>query len=302
MGSNIGLASAYLRQIQKDGTPDLVEVHSRCHVARYIKAKRPDLNVALYLHNDPREMKASQTPTERQALLKAMSAIICVSDYIRDCFLDGVNAAPEESSKVQTARNGAVRLQSEQTAKQQMVLIAGRMVPEKGILECALALTLVLKDRPDWHVVIAGAKRFENATPGSYEARVAQALLPLGSRAEMTGFIPIEQVRDLQARAAIIACPSIWHDPMPKAVLEALAAGSALLTTRRGGIPEAAEGRAHIIDDTNTAAFAKALEKLVGDDTYRTQLQTAAWNDFPFTAEAMANAADTIRDSAVFRS
>ena len=35
---------------------------------------------------------------------------------------------------------------------------------------------------------------------------------------------------------------------MAKTGLEALAVGSALLTTRRGGIPEVAEGRAHIVD------------------------------------------------------
>ena len=301
LGTNIGLASAYLRQIRKDGKPDLVEVHSRCHVARYLKVKRPDLKVALYLHNDPRDMRGARTPAERRSLLKDMSAVICVSDYIKNCFLDSVGATADEASKVQTARNGAVRLHTKQTTKQKMVLIAGRMVPEKGILECAQALSHVLEDRKDWRVVIAGAKRFENSAPGSYEADVAQALAPLGERAEMTGFIPIEQVRELQAQAAIIACPSIWHDPMPKAVLEALAAGSALLTTRRGGIPEAAEGRAHIIDDTNTGAFVTALEKLVSDDEYRGQLQTLAWEDFPFTANAMAKAADAIRDIAISR-
>lgn len=301
LGTNIGLASAYLHLIRESGKPDMVEVHSRCHVARYLKVKRPDLNVALYLHNDPRDMRGAKTPAERRSLLKAMSAVICVSDYIRECFLDAVGATEAEASKVQTARNGAIRLHTEQTVKQKMVLIAGRMVPEKGILECAQALSQVLKDRQDWRVVIAGAKRFENASPGSYEADVAQALAPLGERAEMTGFIPIEQVRDLQAQAAIIACPSIWHDPMPKAVLEALAAGSALLTTRRGGIPEAAEGRAHIIDDTSMAAFSAALEKLVCDDEYRNQLQTLAWNDFPFTADAMAKAADAIRDTVISR-
>ena len=128
LGTNIGLASAYLHLIRESGKPDMVEVHSRCHVARYLKVKRPDLNVALYLHNDPRDMRGAKTPAERRSLLKAMPAVICVSDYIRECFLDAVGATEAEASKVQTARNGAVRLHTEQTVKQKMVLIAGRMV------------------------------------------------------------------------------------------------------------------------------------------------------------------------------
>ena len=298
-GGNIGFAAAYLDSLRGVPSPDLVEVHSRCHVAAYLKTKRPDLRVALYLHNDPRDMKGSRCVSERRRLLESMAAVICVSDYIRACFLDGLDQAGSLASKVATARNGATRWLKTPAPKKPMILLAGRMVPEKGILECALAMALVLKDHPEWEVVIAGARRFEDSTPGSYEGQIASALAPLGKRARMTGFLPIDQIHDLQEQAAIIACPSIWHDPMPKAVLEALAAGSALLTTRRGGIPEVAEGRAHIVDTPDVDGFATALHRLVTDVSYREALQHAAWQDFPFTAARMARDADTIRARAI---
>ena len=88
---------------------------------------------------------------------------------------------------------------------------------------------------------------------------------------------------------------------MPKAVLEALAVGSALLTTRRGGIPEVAEGRAHIVDNPDMASFADAIDRLISDQTYRETLQDLAWQDFPFTASRMAEDADTIRAVALSR-
>ncbi len=298
-GGNIGFATAYLHALRGMPSPDLVEVHSRCHVASHIKAKRPDLSVALYLHNDPRDMKGSRTVSERRHLLAAMSAVICVSDYIRACFLDGLEDAGGLADKVATARNGATRWLTQPAVKNPMILLAGRMVPEKGILECAQAMATVLTDHPDWEIVIAGARRFEESTPGSYEAEIAKALAPLGKQARMTGFLPVDQIRELQQQAAIIACPSIWHDPMPKAVLEALAAGSALLTTRRGGIPEVAEGRAHIVDTPGVEGFVTALRRLVDDRPYRETLQHAAWQDFPFTAARMAADADAIRCRAI---
>ena len=298
-GGNIGFAAAYLHSLRGVPAPDLVEVHSRCHVAAWLKAKRPDLRIALYLHNDPRDMKGGRNVPERRRLLESMAAVICVSDYIRACFLDGLDDAGSLAGKVMTARNGATRWLEMPMAKKPMILLAGRMVPEKGILECAQAMALVLKDHPEWEVVIAGARRFENSTPGSYEGQIASALQPLGKRARMTGFLPIEQIRELQEEAAIIACPSIWHDPMPKAVLEALAAGGALLTTRRGGIPEVAEGRAHIVDTPDVEGFASALHRLVADQSYREALQRSAWQDFPFTAVRMSNDADTIRARAI---
>ena len=106
-------------------------------------------------------------------------------------------------------------------------------------------------------------------------------------------------MRKWQARAAISACPSLWHDPMPKAVLESLAAGCALITTRRGGIPEVAEGRALIIEDPSVESFIKGFEKLLSDKAYRQKLQKIAWHDFPFTDVAMASKADKLRFDAL---
>ena len=173
------------------------------------------------------------------------------------------------------------------------------MVPEKGILECATAIAKVLQDHPKWKLVIAGAKRFEESAPGSYEDKIATAITPLKKQAKMLGYIPIADMRKWQARAAISACPSLWHDPMPKAVLESLAAGCALITTRRGGIPEAAEGRALIIDPPSVENFAKGFDKLLVDSAFRQKLQQIAWQDFPFTDTAMAEAADQLRMQAL---
>ena len=150
----------------------------------------------------------------------------------------------------------------------------------------------MLPHHPGWDLIIAGARRFEDSAPGSYEDQIAKIIAPLGTRAKMLGFIPIAEMRNWQARAAISACPSFWHDPMPKAVLESLAAGCALLTTRRGGIPEAAEGRALIIDSPSIENFADGFDRLLTDEEFRQDLQNTAWQDFPFTDTAMADTAD----------
>ena len=110
--------------------PDLVEVHGRCQVASHIKARRPDLKVALYLHNDPREMNGAVTAAQRRDLLKKMSAVICVSNYIRQCFLDGVDASTALAAKTHVVHNGVERLQKKQGPKKPVILFVGRMVAE----------------------------------------------------------------------------------------------------------------------------------------------------------------------------
>jgi glycosyltransferase involved in cell wall biosynthesis len=301
-GHNIGCAADYLAKIGAGTPPHLVEVHSRCHVAAYIKAKRPDLRVTLYLHNDPRSMKGGRRVEERKSLLAQMSGITCVSDFIRSCFLDGLDVDDELAAKVGVARNGAFRWLRSQPEKEPLILIAGRMVPEKGILEAAQALATVLPKHPDWRLIIAGARKFETGQRSRYEDAIAATIATLGKQAEMTGFIPIDEVRKWQARSAIAVCPSLWDDPMPKAVLESLAAGCALVTTQRGGIPEVAEGRAYIVETPDVEHFITAFEQLMSDDAFRKSLQDRAWQDFPFTDIEMANSADHLRSLCLTRS
>ena len=297
-GNNTGLLMAYLSQIKNYQVPDLIEVHGRCHVAAQIMKKRPDIPVSLYLHNDPRTMKGAKTIGERQNLLTGLAQIICVSNYIRGCFLDGLDTASQLTTKIHVVQNGVTRRLKTPPQKEAIIFLAGRMVPEKGILECAQALADILPSYPEWRLVIAGARRFEQADPNSYEAKVAKAIEPLGNQAEMTGFIPLDQIRDWQERAAIAACPSLWQEPLGKVVVEALAAGCAVLTTRRGGIPEVAEGRALIINEPSVATFRDGFAKLLKDDQFRHQLQSIAFTDFPFTSTAMANKVDALRRAA----
>ena len=275
-GQNIGFAAAYVHQLKNHSKPDLIEVHGRSNVALYITNKRPDIPVSLFLPNDPRGMKGSRSVEERQDLLKNLVQIVCVSHYISNCFLDGLNATPKQLEKVSVFPIGVDRSLRTPPEKEPLIFIAGRMVPEKGILEAATALAEILPFYPEWRLVIAGARRFEHAVAGNYELKVLKAIAKLGDQALMTGFIPTDDVRKWQERAAIAVCPSLWEEPLGKVVVEALAAGCAVLTTRCGGIPEVAEGRAMIIDNPSVSAFRDGFEALLKNEASRSDLQAKA--------------------------
>ena len=89
--------------------------------------------------------------------------------------------------KIQNLSCGVARTLKSPPTKEPIILLLGEWL-EEGILE-ALAIARILPSYPEWKLVIAGARRFEEATAGSYEEKVA-AIAPLGDQAEMTGFIP----------------------------------------------------------------------------------------------------------------
>ncbi len=295
-GNNLGFARAYLRHLNTLARqPDWVEVHGRCQVAAYIAKKRPDLNVVLVLHNDPRDMKGAQTPAERRFLAHHLAGVFAVSHYLMQCFEDGLNASDLQHLVRQVTPHGVDPQSDKKTLlaqKQKTIVITGRMVPEKGMLEAAQALAKILPKYPDWSARFIGAKHFAATAASPYEKSVAAALAPLGGQATSLGFVPLDVVRREQAAAAIAIVPSVWQEPAGRVVLEALASSCALITTRRGGIPEYAESRSLILNDVTADDIADALDQLLGDDAARLKLQHAALTDYPFTLAAAGAAVD----------
>ena len=80
-------------------------------------------------------------------------------------------------------------------------------------------------------------------------------------------------------------------------MIEALVCGSALITTNRGGIPEYADGRAIILDKADETELAAALRQLLDKPDMLETWQRRAWDDYPFTHQAMTEAMDRIRQT-----
>lgn len=302
-GQNIGMARAYLDHLKQTKTkPNWVEVHGRCQVAAYLARKRPDLNIVLILHNDSREMKGAKTVAERRGLAQALTGVFAVSQYLIDGFNEGLTPKDLNGLIQQVTFLGIDRRHQTPPKKKKHIVITGRMVPEKGMLEAAEALAKTLPYHPDWSARLIGARGFQDGDKTAYENAVAKALEPCGAQAQTLGFLPIDEVYKEQDQAAIALVPSQWQEPAGRVLLEAMVAGAALITSRRGGIPEYAEGRAILLDHPDATAIATALEQLMTDPKMLKAYQEKAWDDYPFTRAHAGQKVDKGRDAIKARS
>ncbi len=316
-GKNKGFFYGYLKHLKAnpEQTPELVEVHSRCQLARQLKTARPDLKVSLYMHNDARDMQGGQTRDERLWLVNNLSAILFVSHYLKDSFIRDLpekKLCVDAHSKCIVIPNEVSRTVKLRPEKQQKILLAGRMVPEKGILEACEAAAKILPAFPDWHFDIVGSTHFRTAKPSEYEQKITRILAPISERITQHGYLQETDLSKLQAQAAIALVPSLWQEPAGLTVMEALAHGCALITTDKGGIPEIAAERAEIApireldyrNDENRQAIinilAANLHGLLSDNCKLARLQDRAWEDYPFDSKNMALNADKYRISLRF--
>jgi glycosyltransferase involved in cell wall biosynthesis len=88
---------------------------------------------------------------------------------------------------------------------------------------------------------------------------------------------PHDQVVRALRTCRVALAPSVWPDPCPTLVLEAMAFGCALVTTTVGGIPDlvGTEGALSVAPG-DADALAGAMRRLLGDERLRSRLGVSA--------------------------
>jgi glycosyltransferase involved in cell wall biosynthesis len=132
------------------------------------------------------------------------------------------------------------------------VLYAGRLSAEKGVLELVAAARGMT-------LVVAGDGPLRDRVPGA------------------RGFVPHDELQQLYARAAVVACPS-RREGFGVACLEAMAHGRPVVASSVGGLRDLVVDRETglVVPPRDPAALRAELEELLGDRVLRRRLGAAA--------------------------
>jgi glycosyltransferase involved in cell wall biosynthesis len=141
----------------------------------------------------------------------------------------------------------------------------GRLDPEKDPL--LLADVLARADER-WRLLVCGE--------GSLEGELRQRLtdLDLLPRAELRGYVPFEELRQLYEVSHALLHVS-RTEGVPQVLFEAFAAGTPVVATDVGGIHGTADGAALLSPPGDAAAAASHLNRLAGDRELRRSLVEA---------------------------
>ena len=253
-------ASRYLAGVIKalrNHPAALIEIHNRPIYVDALHKAFPGTPLLLYLHNDPRTMRGLKEASQRRHILEKVAAVVCVSDFIRRCMLDGLQDHPQQD-KVQVVLNGVdtslIRPVAGESRRKEIVFV-GRLVPEKGGLLFARAAVALRQRLPEWRFVLIGARRL---SPGGskYGSEVVTEMERLGDQGEITGYIRRDHVMGRMARASIAVIPSLWDDPCPLTAIEAMSSGCAVVASNRGGLPE-------IVDEAGLMFSPRNVDELI---------------------------------------
>lgn len=266
---------------------DVVVIHNEPNFLFFMK-KSPQQTLVLHMHNAHLGI-ALFRPFYRRAL-KKVDKVICVSDYIRrhalqyfseyaDKFTVVFNATDPEIFKpygdeAVSQLRGLIDIQPDKT----YLLYVGRLTEIKGVHVLIKAFITIHAQLPHARLIIAGSSFFGGAAKTDYEQSLVELAKPVSKAIIFTGFMPHDKLRYVYSAADMVVLPSVWQDPCPLVVLEAMASGTCLLSTAVGGVPEIIKNGVNglLVNANDAEKTAKVVVGILSNSLLKTQMEHAA--------------------------
>lgn len=268
--------------------PDIIHVQNFPQYVPAIRRAAPKAAIVLHMHCD----------WLAQLEHDAMSLAVNSSDMVVGCSGHVVAAARDRFPKTDTIfavlPNGApvAKLAAVNGRRSdRLVLFVGRVSPEKGVHTLLEAWPKVSALFPDAKLEIVGPAaetpreflvdlsddndvrdlsrfyRGGRCFSGSYNAAL-QGMIPKHLQQTITfaGAEPYDQVMKRYAGACLLVNPSL-SESFGMSLVEAQAAGTPVIATRAGGMPEIIEatGGGVVVDKNDPAALADAIVRFLSD-------------------------------------
>jgi glycosyltransferase involved in cell wall biosynthesis len=206
-----------------------------------------------------REFRDRFTVQARDAAARA-DLIIAVSEFTKS---QVVALLAVEPSRVRVVHHGVRGLAYPPAERAKVILNVGAIQKRKNIVRLVEAFESV---DPSWSLVLAGSAGYGSA---EILARIERS--PARGRISVLGYVSSASLAAHYAAAGVFAFPSL-DEGFGMPVLEAMAAGAAVLTSRTSALPEVAGDAALLVDPNDTAAIANALRELTEKADLRREL------------------------------
>lgn len=197
-------------------------------------------------------------------MMRTARAVVTVSDfgvrYLQEKF-------PEEAAKVHRVYNGIDLARfppADRGADPPEIMSVGRLIEKKGFGDLIEACRLLRERGLDFLCAIIGEGPLEETLRAQIESA------GLTNRVTLTGPLPQSAVIERLARSALFALPCVAEtgggmDNLPTVVMEAMAAGLAVVSTPVAGVPEMIEDSVTglLVSEHDPLALAEALSRLL---------------------------------------
>lgn len=205
--------------------------------------------------------------------------VIAVSAHTRDDLVRhfGVNPArvvvipnaADERFRPSADRDTLARFRAKNALPERYILFVGTLEPRKNLRRLIEAFARIAGDQPDVKLVIVGASGWltSDLAPLVHAHHLRDRII-------FMGYVQDDALPLWYQGASVFCYPSLYEGfGLP--VLEAMACGTPVVTSRTSSLPEVTGEAALLVDPTDVPGIARALTALLADGARRRELAAA---------------------------
>lgn len=263
------LSRLYIPAVEAAATlnPTLILLYEGYYALPSLPRWRQDVDgkIVLYAHNP---FSRSYSRSELRRSLRNADGVVCVSSALEQALRSRIASPP---CPVEVVHNGVDTdvfkfdgRRPKNPDEPFRVLFVGAVSPHKGPdLLLAAVGNAVRNSRLPIRVTIVGSAAYDASdTLSPYEIHLREMARELSLDARFVPFVAHHELPSYYQDADVICVPSVFEDPYPLVIQEAMACGTPVIASGRGGTREAGGKWAIYVDPNDTEEFANALLRM----------------------------------------
>ena len=215
--------------------------------------------LVLYVHTP---ISRAYRTRELRRLLESASHLVFVSNTLRERTMDRVPRLHTPTSVIHNALDHATFHSRDRTEPSGVLRVtyAGQVAEHKGVMEflqaCARVTTPLLIR------VVGSSSHQAGLGLSDYEIELRVFSQAHSLPVEFVPYVGRHELAGMLRQTDVVCVPSLWQEPFGMIALEAMGSGTAVIASAIGGLPEACDGAATLIDPKDVRQFAQAIQAL----------------------------------------
>ena len=266
---------------EKKVKSDIIEIHNRPNYIKYLKNIK-NKKIILYFHNDPISMNGSKSLSDRIYLLNNIDKIMFNSSWSQKRFFIDIENKNLLKQKTSVCYQSTSRINIDFSKKKKIISFVGKLNKAKGYDLFGNAIIKILDKYKDWKAVVIGDEPREK-------------ILFYHKNLKVIGFATHQYVLNFLKKVSISVVSSRWEEPFGRTSLEAASRGSAVIISKKGGLPETSSSaiKLNILDSKE---IYNEIEKLILNKKLLKKTQKKNFKNFLFDHKFISNLIDKVRD------
>ena len=197
------------------------EVHNRPEYAKYL-INNTNVKVNLIFHNDPNNLRDSNTIDKKKFLLDNCNKIIFVSEYLKKRFFSDLNI--NHKNNIEVVGNAIDKLKKF-PKKEKLIIFSGKLNKSKGYDVFGKSIIKTLEDNNDWKAIVIG-----NEPREKYFFK--------HKNLKILNWLEHKKLLKFFEKSSISVVNPVWQEPFGRTAMESASRGCAVITSKSGELQE----------------------------------------------------------------